>query len=203
MTPLTTPKQVLAYFPAVYACVGWEGMTDETEVFMRRLAEAQTTADGLKKKEGGIPVDKTTENGVLESEEIVFDGYIGMPHTFAAFPYNTAGKKANRNRTDHIKRALVTAQTNAELQQESSHDHSSCHASWTMAKTMKETVIPMKDLGLTTEFSGYPRKEPLTDDFMFTKVGEGRTFRVELERRLREDERLRGNMRKDSELTLT
>lgn len=189
VTPLTTPKQVLACFPAVYACVGWEGMTDETEVFMRRLAEAKTTIDESKMGERRTSVDTLVENSVLERKEIVFDGYVGMPHMFAAFPYNSAGKKASKNRLDHIKRAVAKAQTDTCQQKPSVHDTSS-YASWTNAKTMKETLIPMKDLGLTSEFSGYVRKDPLTDDFMFTKVGEGRTFRVELERRLRENEQL-------------
>ncbi|MBA7490534.1 hypothetical protein ES702_01072 [subsurface metagenome] len=194
VTPLTTPKQVLAWFPAVYACAGWEGMTDETEVFMRRLAEAQMTTD--KSRVGGRTgsIDTLVENSVLESKEHVFDGFLGMPHMFAAFQYNSAGKKASRNRINHIKRALAEAQPGKD-QQKSTVDGTTCYASWTNVKTMKETSIPMKDLGMTSEFSGYVRKDPLTDDFLFTKVGEGRVFRVELERRLRENEILEDKKR--------
>lgn len=190
VTPLTTPKEVLAYFPSVYACIGWEGMTDETEVFMRRLAEAQASNEEVEQGAERASIDSGSTMNVLGGGNHIFDGYIGMPHTFAAIQYNAAGTKANLNRRNHIRNAIIKADVDDSTQRKGSSLGTSCYASWTNVKTMKETAVPMEDLGLTTEFSGYVRKDPLTDEFMFTKVAEGRIFRVELERRLREDERL-------------
>lgn len=174
VSPLTTPTTVLRMFPAVYACTGWEGMTDETEVIIRRLAEARGTFKDAKKHAG----------------KIVFDGYIGMPHTFAFIPFNRAGVKADRTRAEHIKNAV------SHLNEEFTAEHYSStqsdnvgRASWTNAKTMQVTIIAFTDLGLTSEFSGYTRADPLTNDYVFAKVEQGRAFRVDLERRLREQEK--------------
>lgn len=190
VSPLTAPKQVLELFPAVYACTGWEGMTDETEVFMRRLAEAKERYHECNAGSETSSSDTKIEESRHIDDEIVFDGYIGMPHTFAVFPYNRAGGKANINRADHIKSAVDKHErASAVHQQKLSSFNTVGRASWTNVKTMEETTIPITDLGMTSEFSGYTRVDLLTDEFMFAKVEEGRIFRVQLERRLREQER--------------
>lgn len=196
VSPLTAPLEVLRLFPAVYACTGWEGMTDETEVFMRRLAEAKTQhPEDMTASETDSNTTLSTQPASLQwfDGEIVFDGYIGMPHTFAVIPYNQAGSQAGKNRAEHIKKAVSDLTSLLPGKEQStvigSGPRKIGRASWTNVKTMKETAIPIADLGITSEFSGYTRVQPLTDEFMFTKVEEGRSFRVELERRLREGDK--------------
>lgn len=193
VSPLMSPMEVLAGFPALYACTGWEGMTDETEVFVRRVVEARKRKDEREKRCETTYARLSNEQPEILGCEIVFDGYIGMPHTFAFVTYNRAGVKADRNRANHIMRAVAGQwqdhdHTTNEHEKEISKVNDVGRATWTDAKTMKQVFISFMDLGMTSEFSGYDRKESLTDEIVFKKVDEGRRFRVDLERRLREDE---------------
>lgn len=60
VTPLMTSKEVLKDFPPTYVCVGWEGMTDESEVFCRRMHEAKSEAQ--KARESGSSMLNETGN---------------------------------------------------------------------------------------------------------------------------------------------
>ena len=71
VSPLAAHAEHWRGSPPVYVSVGWESMQDESEVFSRRVHEA-----------GGT---------------VVFDGYKGMPHCFAVFPFNAAGRTAFSN----------------------------------------------------------------------------------------------------------
>lgn len=62
--------------PPLYVCVGWEGVSDEAEIFARKVYMGNTKRAGAK---------------------VVFDGYQGMPHCFAMVPWNRAGRTAMRN----------------------------------------------------------------------------------------------------------
>lgn len=76
VTPLMAGKGVLKDFPATYVCVGWEGMTDESEVLCRRIHEAKSE---VQKEEAYEPSelnrtshefgDGTASNIGVESED--------------------------------------------------------------------------------------------------------------------------------------
>lgn len=190
VSPLIAPMDVLRLFPAVYACTGWEGMTDETEVFIRRLAKARERDLDHGKGIRVTPNDTIPKDCRGIVGEVVFDGYIGMPHTFAFMTYNKAGIKADTTRANHIKNAVANQDKSHALESQLLHQSGAIgQASWTNVKTMKESSISFADLGMTSEFSGYTRVDPLTDELVFEKVEEGRVFRVQLERRLRDQER--------------
>jgi len=214
VSPLTCPKNILKDFPPIYTCVGWEGMTDESTVLCRRIYEAQTEKNkhqislSSDDSDSSIPAidsgyhsddsqnlagshlhtsddPKPTSNGVY----LEFDGYTAQPHTFTLIPFVRAGTKAKFRRAEHIRNAVLRA-----LGRPNALQRSKC-AVWTNSKSMVETQIPFDELGGMPETAvgcfGYTRTEPLTDEYVTGKIEEGRVFRVDLERRLREQEVVR------------
>ena len=214
VSPLTCPKNVLKDFPPTYTCVGWEGMTDESTVLCRRIYQAQTekhkhqitlsSDDSRLSRPGtdsgyhsdGFPtyvesLSHTTENldSTTNGIYLEFDGYTAQPHTFTLIPFVRAGAKAKIRRAKHIRNAVLFALGQPDILRRSKY------AVWTNSKSMVEAHIPFDELGGTLETAqgccGYTRTEALTDEYVTGKIEKGRAFRVDLERRLREQKKLR------------
>ena len=192
VSPLIAPNDILKDFPSAYICTGWEGMTDESQVFARRMQQAKQKGSAL--SEAILqPAKTSTDSGYASisgspqlrpvdvhctmeaATELMFDGYTGMPHTFTIIPHRTS-TVAKRNRAEHMKRAL-TGQPRIDS------------ATWTRSRTMKCDTVNFSDLGSKKDkLSGYSRTVSLTDDLVCQLVDHGRTFRVELEKKLRKHE---------------
>lgn len=202
VSPLVAPKELLRELPPLYICTGWESMTDEAEVFCRRVWEAKTQFEDVRISENDNIADSTmvtadVENrhvpeGSLMSASVIpnnrmgayieFGGYIGMPHTFSFIPFNKAGWTEVERRTKHFVEAIALANNEPSALKKTNL------ARWTHSKTMKIEFVEMNELGISNKFSGYDRTEPLTEDLVIERVDAGRTFRVQLEQRLQAGE---------------
>lgn len=72
VTPLLTPLEPLKDFPNVYANVGWEGMSDETEILLRRLDQAKrnTTTSGQESTEPSSLQRENNDSGYASSDNV-------------------------------------------------------------------------------------------------------------------------------------
>lgn len=149
--PLVSPLAAQPYHwrgvPPVYVSVGWEGMQDESEVFARRVSSADP-----------------------ERQIVVFDGYEGMPHCFAMFPWNWAGRKAMDQWaafTRNVVQPAAVGRTDV--------------GTWTNGKTKEIKEVRLKDLAVSNVGCWYER-EALHDHVVDAKLEEGRKWRVVLDR---------------------
>lgn len=204
VSPLLAQKELLRHLPPLYVCTGWESMTDEAEVFCRRVWEAKTTSKNLDIKNNSprdstdgisdsiVIVNETEDQHLLGANQasdlssydsgtgayIDFDGYIGMPHTFSFIPFNKAGWTEVDRRTRHFVESVALAHGQPSALKKTNF------AKWTHSKTLQTELIEMRQLGISSQFSGYNRTEPLTEDLIHERVNAGWAFRVHLEDRL-------------------
>lgn len=189
VSPLMTPKEVLKHFPSTYICTGWEGMTDESQVFARRLQEAKQDVSAVTRSvakdsldSGYASISNSPHFGPVREldvnahrSELMFEGYTGMPHVFSIIPHRTS-TAAKKNRAEHMVRAAMG-------------QVGTSSATWTNGKTMKIENIGFSQLGSQQDkLSGYSRAKSLSDEMVFELVDEGRQFRVRLEKKLRDQE---------------
>ena len=168
--------------PPVYVCVGWEGMQDEVEVFARKVYVGNKGGAG----------------------RVVFDGYEGMPHCFAMFPWNRVGWKAMRSWAGFCKVVvdLNSRWGDMELVEKGGERAGPSHgdndirtrltdplwkgvATWMSSKTMAVKTVKVEDLGLTNAGSGY-RILPLADEEVGQRLHWAMKWRVELEEKMLE-----------------
>jgi len=147
VSPLAAQPHHWRGVPPVYVSVGWEGMQDEAEVFARRVFSADP-----------------------DTQIVVFDGYEGMPHCFALFPWNWAGRKAVDQWAEfcsNVVQPCALSRTDV--------------GAWTNSKTKDVKQIRLRDLAASTVGCWYER-EALHDDVVDQKLVEAQIWRVILDR---------------------
>lgn len=146
VSPLAAQPHHWRGVPPVYVCVGWEGMQDEAEVFARRVFSADP-----------------------ENQIVIFDGYEGMPHCFAMFPWNWAGRTAMGQWARFCRNAVRPASLGrTEV------------GTWTNSKTKEKTNIRLRDLAASNIGCWYER-ERLDDPEVDARLEDGRRWRMELD----------------------
>lgn len=149
VSPLAAQPHHWRGVPPVFVCVGWEGMQDEAEVFARRVFSADP-----------------------ERQVVVFDGYQGMPHCFAMFPWNWAGRTAMQHWADFCRNAVLPASIGwTDL------------GTWTDGKTREVKEIRLQDLGLNSVGCWY-EGERLDDHTVDARLEDGRRWRMELDAKM-------------------
>ncbi|KEF56552.1 uncharacterized protein A1O9_06740 [Exophiala aquamarina CBS 119918] len=146
VSPLAAQRHHWRGVPPVYVSVGWEGMQDEAEVFARRVF-------------GGDP----------DRQIVIFDGYEGMPHCFAMFPWNWAGRKAMEKWAEFSRNVVQTAAMRR-----------TDVGTWTNSKTKEVKEIRLSDLALSSAGCWYQR-EQLHDHVVDARLEKGRKWRIDLE----------------------
>jgi acetyl esterase/lipase len=153
--PLVSPLAAQSYHwrgvPPVYVCVGWEGMQDETEVFARRIFGADP-----------------------EKQIVIFDGYAGMPHCFALFPWNWAGRTAMQ-RWGRFCNAVVYDKGPMKMR---------ARATWTSSNKAKGVVEVILTQLAMTNVGCWCQRERLDDHVVDEKLTEAREWRIKLNRML-------------------
>ncbi|KAK6384968.1 hypothetical protein LTS17_002531 [Exophiala oligosperma] len=153
VSPLAAQSHHWKGIPPVYVCVGWEGMQDEAEVFARRVIEADP-----------------------ENQVVIFDGYEGMPHCFAMFPWNWAGTTAMRRWAEFCS-DVVRSGPRWVLRPVAST------GTWTSNRKRHVRQVPLKDLGLKEDRPG--RLENQLDDLHVNeRLAEARRWRIELDNQM-------------------
>lgn len=189
VSPLMSPASVLTDFPSTYISVGWEGMSDEGEVFARKIIQAASSVsahvdprldDSRRASASSLPSLELIDAAGFRNRSTVhvFDGYTAQPHTFSFMPFNEAGRLANRRRAQHIKQAVSKAR---------SVPQQSAQVTWTNSKMMETYKLSASQLGMQLgkgRGCGYDRRIPLTDAYVLELIEQGRNFRVQLEAKL-------------------
>lgn len=147
VSPLAAQPRHWRGVPPVYVCVGWEGMQDEAEVFARRVYSAGPRGQG---------------------QVVVFDGFEGMPHCFAMFGWNWAGRRAMANWGRFCRDVVAEAGAGERLV-----------GTWTNGRTGVVKEIRLMELGLSRIGCWYDR-ERLDDSTVDARLQNGRRWRVEL-----------------------
>lgn len=141
VSPLSAKQHLWVGAPPLYICVGWEGMQDEAEVFARRFSEA--------------------------GSEVVFEGFVGMPHCFGMVPWNWMGRRAMKGWGEFCALAVGGDEVKKDW------------AVW-ISKDGGVTEVDVERLGL--EVKGVKGGRPELDDyFVETAMKEQRRWRLEAE----------------------
>ncbi|KAK5055316.1 hypothetical protein LTR84_013066 [Exophiala bonariae] len=150
VSPLAAQPRHWRGVPPVYVCVGWEGMQDEAEVFARRVFQSADPGN----------------------QAVVFDGWEGMPHCFAMFAWNGAGRKAMQNWAGFCREVVVDPTRFRKRGQ---------MGTWTNGKTGVVKEVSLGELGVSSGVGCWYERERLDDRTVDAKLQDGQRWRVELD----------------------